>query len=86
MSSVCSRCWNRVVTRPAVFAAIFSIRCYQGVIRPHLAGCCQFHPTCSEYAAEALLRHGLRRGGWLAIRRLLRCHPFHGGGFDPVPC
>jgi putative membrane protein insertion efficiency factor len=46
---------------------------------------CKFHPTCSEYAAEAIEIHGAGRGGWMALRRLMRCHPFSGGGFDPVP-
>jgi putative membrane protein insertion efficiency factor len=46
---------------------------------------CKFHPTCSQYASEAIEIHGAGRGGWLALRRLLRCHPLSGGGFDPVP-
>jgi len=46
---------------------------------------CRFHPTCSEYAMEAITIHGSLRGGWLALRRLLRCHPFGSSGFDPVP-
>jgi putative membrane protein insertion efficiency factor len=46
---------------------------------------CKFHPTCSQYAAEAIEIHGAGHGGWLALRRLARCHPFSGGGFDPVP-
>ncbi len=49
-------------------------------------GCgCRFHPTCSQYAAEAVRTHGTLAGGWLALRRLLKCHPLHAGGFDPVP-
>lgn len=64
---------------------VFMIRCYQSLLRPHLLGSCKFYPTCSEYAAESLTRHGLVRGGLLAIKRLARCHPFGMGGFDPVP-
>ncbi|MFN8693977.1 MAG: membrane protein insertion efficiency factor YidD [Holosporales bacterium] len=59
---------------------------YRAVISP-LFGVksCRFHPTCSEYAREALLKHGLLKGGYLAVRRLLRCHPWGGSGEDPVP-
>jgi putative membrane protein insertion efficiency factor len=49
------------------------------------SGCCRFYPSCSHYASEAVERHGVVRGGWLAARRLARCQPFHPGGFDPVP-
>ena len=66
-------------------AVLALIAAYQALVRPHLVGCCKFHPTCSDYAAEAVLRHGLRRGSVLAIRRLVRCHPFGPGGIDPVP-
>ena len=48
-------------------------------------GACRFQPTCSEYAALAVSEYGATRGGWMALRRILRCHPFHRGGFDPVP-
>lgn len=69
----------------AVRAAVLVVRCYQAMIRPLLIGSCKYHPTCSEYAVEALTEHGLLRGGLLAARRLLRCHPFGRGGIDPVP-
>jgi putative membrane protein insertion efficiency factor len=61
------------------------IRGYQLVISPMLGPRCRFHPSCSHYAQEALQVHGLRRGGWLALRRIGRCHPWHPGGLDPVP-
>lgn len=61
------------------------IRIYQYAISPVLSPRCIHVPTCSEYAAEAIARHGAVRGGWLGIRRLLHCHPFAKGGYDPVP-
>ncbi|HEY9517180.1 MAG TPA: membrane protein insertion efficiency factor YidD [Gemmatimonadaceae bacterium] len=64
---------------------IFLIRGYQAVISPLLPPSCRFYPSCSAYAVEALQRHGALRGSWLTIRRLARCHPFHPGGYDPVP-
>jgi len=60
------------------------IRCYQLCISPLFAPACRFSPTCSQYAIEALAHHGTVRGLYLALRRLLRCHPFHPGGLDPV--
>jgi putative membrane protein insertion efficiency factor len=61
------------------------IRGYQRFVSPALPPSCRFHPSCSQYALEAVTRHGALKGGWLAARRLARCHPFHPGGFDPVP-
>jgi putative membrane protein insertion efficiency factor len=65
--------------------ALWLIRAYQVVISPLFPSCCRFAPTCSQYAVEALERHGLGRGLWLSLRRVCRCHPFHPGGWDPVP-
>jgi len=62
-----------------------AIRLYRLVVSPVLPPACRFLPTCSAYAKEAIERHGAAKGAWLAMRRLLRCHPFHAGGYDPVP-
>jgi len=61
------------------------IRGYQRVLSPLLPSRCRFYPSCSEYARLALLKHGVLRGSWLALRRLLKCGPWHPGGHDPVP-
>ncbi|UXR79078.1 MULTISPECIES: membrane protein insertion efficiency factor YidD [unclassified Staphylococcus] len=61
------------------------IRFYQRFISPLTPPSCRFYPTCSNYAIEAIQVHGAIKGSWLAINRILRCHPFHKGGFDPVP-
>ena len=61
------------------------IRGYRYCLSPLLGPACRFHPSCSQYAEEALAMHGLLRGGWLAARRLCRCGPWHSGGYDPVP-
>lgn len=62
------------------------IRFYQRCISPYRPGCCRFRPTCSAYAAEAIAKYGAGKGGWLALKRLLRCNPFYKGNFyDPVP-
>jgi uncharacterized protein len=65
--------------------AIFLIRGYQLLLSPLLGNNCRFHPTCSEYAIEAIRAHGFARGLWLAVRRIGRCHPWGGAGHDPVP-
>lgn len=65
---------------------LYLIRFYQKHISPAFPPCCRYTPTCSQYAYEAISRYGALRGGWLALRRLLRCHPFHKGDYyDPVP-
>ena len=61
------------------------IRAYRYLISPMLGPHCRFVPSCSQYAEEAIQRHGAARGSWLALRRLTRCHPWHPGGLDPVP-
>jgi putative membrane protein insertion efficiency factor len=61
------------------------IRGYQYLLRPLLGANCRFYPSCSDYAREAVETYGAVKGGWLALRRILRCHPYHPGGYDPVP-
>jgi hypothetical protein len=69
----------------AVRVALGLLRAYKVLLSPLFTGACRFHPSCSTYAADALRAHGLMRGTALAVRRLARCHPFGGSGFDPVP-
>jgi len=66
-------------------AALFLIRLYQLILSPLLGARCRYHPTCSAYAQEAIAKYGVFRGALLGVKRLLRCHPFHEGGIDPVP-
>jgi len=65
--------------------ALAFIRTYQLTLSRLLPPMCRFTPSCSEYGYEAVARYGLVRGGWMAVRRIGRCHPFHPGGYDPVP-
>ena len=58
---------------------------YRLLLSPYFGGQCRFYPTCSRYAREAIELHGSMRGSWLAIKRILKCHPWHPGGVDPVP-
>ncbi|HOE19855.1 MAG TPA: membrane protein insertion efficiency factor YidD [Spirochaetota bacterium] len=64
---------------------ILLIKMYKLIISPLLPNACRFYPTCSSYAIEALSKHGLFKGGFLSIKRILRCHPYCDGGYDPVP-
>ncbi|MBY0399615.1 membrane protein insertion efficiency factor YidD [Myxococcota bacterium] len=68
---------------PFVIRVLFLI--YRGLLRPILGSGCRFEPSCSSFAEQAIARHGYLRGSALGLTRLLRCHPFHAGGFDPVP-
>lgn len=74
------------VSKPGAGAltCAFFIRIYQRVISPLKPATCRFYPTCSQYCYEAVLKYGVIRGGLLGIRRVLKCHPFHPGGYDPV--
>jgi putative membrane protein insertion efficiency factor len=74
--------WLLLVPRRLLAALI---RAYQLTLSPLLPASCRFHPSCSQYTLEAVRKYGAARGGWLGIRRLVRCHPWNPGGFDPVP-
>lgn len=68
-----------------IFPFILIIRFYQAAISPYTPATCRFSPTCSSYSLEALQLHGLIKGSWLAIKRIGKCHPWGGSGYDPVP-
>ncbi|WP_428829358.1 membrane protein insertion efficiency factor YidD [Desulfatibacillum aliphaticivorans] len=81
--TICSTGFRRA---PAIKRLlIIPIRIYQRFVSPILGPHCRFYPSCSQYAVEAIEKHGPVKGGWLAVRRILRCHPLNPGGFDPVP-
>lgn len=67
------------------FVLVSALKAYRYAVSPMLGRNCRFVPSCSEYAIEAVERHGALKGGWLAARRVCRCHPFNAGGYDPVP-
>ena len=66
-------------------SALSLLRLYQRAISPPMSPSCRFVPSCSEYTYQAISKYGVIKGGWLGLKRLLRCHPFHPGGYDPVP-
>jgi len=65
--------------------ALAIIKFYQYAVSPHFPPVCRYYPTCSSYAYDAVMKYGALRGGFMAVRRIFRCHPFHSGGYDPVP-
>jgi uncharacterized protein len=73
------------MTRLPSLVLLKAIACYQKLVSPALGANCRYQPTCSSYAYQAVERFGVFKGSWLALRRLGRCHPFHAGGYDPVP-
>jgi len=75
----------RYTRKAIIWVMLLPIRFYQRCISPFTPPSCRFTPTCSQYAKEALIKHGPLKGTWLALRRLLRCHPWGGSGYDPVP-
>ncbi|HBT48158.1 MAG TPA: membrane protein insertion efficiency factor YidD [Peptococcaceae bacterium] len=70
---------------PGQTLIILLLKFYQKGISPFTVPRCRFYPSCSHYALEAVTKYGVWRGGWLAVKRLAKCHPWHGGGYDPVP-
>ena len=70
---------------PAAYLLSLPVRAYRLVLSPYVGHGCRYQPTCSAYALDALNRHGAIKGGWLAVRRIGRCHPLGGSGYDPVP-
>ncbi len=73
------------IERAAACGVLFVLRLYQLILSPWLGNCCRFHPSCSRYCADAVRRFGVFRGVCLGVVRVFKCHPFHHGGFDPVP-
>jgi hypothetical protein len=75
----------KILQKIIAYPLLLLIKVYQTTISPFLGSNCRYAPTCSEYSKQALIKHGLFKGSWLAIKRVLSCHPWGGKGYDPVP-
>ena len=84
-SSTLKRGFWHSLMRPLLWLALLLVKGYRYFISPLLGQNCRFYPSCSAYAEEALTTHGLLKGGWLSAKRIGCCHPWHAGGYDPVP-
>lgn len=84
MKNTCITVLN-CIKRGITFVLWLVIRFYQIAISPLKPGCCRYYPTCSTYTLQAIEKYGPLKGSWLGLKRILRCHPFHKGGYDPVP-
>jgi hypothetical protein len=76
---------KHLCSRSGVFVVTGIIYTYRATLGPFMGGQCRYHPSCSQYGLDAVRAHGPIRGGWMTIRRILRCHPFARGGYDPAP-
>jgi len=83
---MCKNCCKKIVEKKVViFPFVLLIRLYQVVLSPILPSSCRYTPSCSQYSLEALKKHGLFKGSWLSLKRILSCNPWGGNGYDPVP-
>ncbi|MDR0559507.1 MAG: membrane protein insertion efficiency factor YidD [Prevotellaceae bacterium] len=85
--NLCKRCqnWSKISKKTLIFTPVLLIKAYQRIISPHIPASCRYTPTCSTYAIEAFRKHGLFKGAYLALKRILSCNPWGGSGYDPVP-
>ena len=83
--SVLRYIWEKVIKAAVGGGFLVLIRAYQLLLSPMLGASCRYTPTCSQYAVEAIRKHGPFKGGWFAVKRIARCHPWGGHGHDPVP-
>jgi len=83
---MCKACNKEIINkRILIFPLVLLIRLYQIVLSPILPASCRYTPSCSHYSLEALQKHGIFKGGWLSLKRILSCNPWGGSGYDPVP-